>query len=147
MQAAAEACLRSIEAHFCGNLTGKKAQVLCGQGNNGGDGAALAQELSRVGVCVDLVLFGTITNATGDDFVVGGTGTANITWNAPLSNSGAGNSVDVSGHTGGTVSFTGAITDTGQGINLNTNTGATLSFSGGMTLNGTSAVFTAQLRA
>lgn len=66
MQAAAEACLRAIDAHFCGNLAGKKAQILCGQGNNGGDGAALAQELSRVGVCVDVVLFGTVSNATGD---------------------------------------------------------------------------------
>jgi len=66
MQAAAEACLRAIETHFCGNLAGKKAQILCGQGNNGGDGAALAQELSRVGVGVDVVLFGAVANATGD---------------------------------------------------------------------------------
>jgi hydroxyethylthiazole kinase-like uncharacterized protein yjeF len=66
MQAAAEACLRAIEAHFCGNLAGKKAQILCGQGNNGGDGAALAQELSRVGVYVDVVLFGTVADASGD---------------------------------------------------------------------------------
>jgi ADP-dependent NAD(P)H-hydrate dehydratase / NAD(P)H-hydrate epimerase len=66
MQAAAEACLREIETHFCGNLAGKKAQILCGQGSNGGDGAALAQELSRVGVGVDVVLFGTVSKATGD---------------------------------------------------------------------------------
>jgi ADP-dependent NAD(P)H-hydrate dehydratase / NAD(P)H-hydrate epimerase len=66
MQAAAEACLRAIETHFCGNLAGKKAQILCGQGNNGGDGAALARELSRVGVKADVVLFGTVTNTTAD---------------------------------------------------------------------------------
>lgn len=66
MQAAAEACLRAIDAHFCGNLAGKKALILCGPGNNGGDGAALAQELSRVGVCVDVVLFGPVSDATGD---------------------------------------------------------------------------------
>ena len=66
MQAAAEACLRVIEMHFCGDLADKKAQILCGQGNNGGDGAALAQELSRVGVSVDVVLFGTVAKATGD---------------------------------------------------------------------------------
>jgi len=66
MQAAAEACLRAIETHFCGNLIGKRAQILCGQGNNGGDGAALAQELSRVGVGVDVVLFGAVSQATGD---------------------------------------------------------------------------------
>ncbi len=58
--------LRAIETHFCGELADKKAQILCGQGNNGGDGAALAQELSRVGVSVDVVLFGTVTKATGD---------------------------------------------------------------------------------
>jgi ADP-dependent NAD(P)H-hydrate dehydratase / NAD(P)H-hydrate epimerase len=66
MQAAVEACSRAIEAHFCGNLAGKKAQILCGQGNNGGDGAALARELSRAGVFVDVILFGTVPDATGD---------------------------------------------------------------------------------
>src|SRR2546430_2131065 len=89
--------------------------------------------LSSVNGTFSAVNTSSITNATGDDFVVGGSGTANITWNAPLSNS-AGNSVDVSGHTGGTVAFTGAITDTGQGINLSSNTGATISFSGGLSL-------------
>jgi NAD(P)H-hydrate epimerase len=66
MQAAAEACLRAIDKHFCGGLTGKKAQILCGPGNNGGDGAALAQELSRLGLTVDVVLFGTVTDTKGD---------------------------------------------------------------------------------
>lgn len=66
MQAAAEACLRAVDMHFCGDLSGKKAQILCGPGNNGGDGAALALELSRVGVKVDVVLFGTVTEAKGD---------------------------------------------------------------------------------
>ena len=66
MQAAAEACLRAVDTHFCGNLNGKKAQILCGPGNNGGDGAALAQELSRLGVKVDVVLFGTVSDTKGD---------------------------------------------------------------------------------
>src|SRR5687768_17196118 len=66
MQAAAEACLRAIATHFCGDLVGKRAQILCGPGNNGGDGAALAQELSRSGVGVDVVLFGTVSKASGD---------------------------------------------------------------------------------
>ena len=66
MQAAAEACFLAIARHFCGELAGKKAQILCGQGNNGGDGAALAQELSRAGVRVDVVLFGTVVKAIGD---------------------------------------------------------------------------------
>lgn len=84
-----------------------------------------------------------ITNATGDDFAVG-SGTANITYNGPLNNSGAGNSVDVTGHTGGTVAFTGAITDTGLGVNLNSNTGATINFMGGLSIStGANAAFTA----
>ncbi len=66
MHAAAGACFRAIETYFCGDLAGKKAQILCGQGNNGGDGAALALELSRAGVDVAVVLFGTVANATGD---------------------------------------------------------------------------------
>jgi hydroxyethylthiazole kinase-like uncharacterized protein yjeF len=66
MQAAAAACLRAIDTHFCGDLAGKRAQVLCGKGNNGGDGAALARELAGLGVCVDVVLFGSVAEATGD---------------------------------------------------------------------------------
>ncbi|MDQ2936513.1 MAG: NAD(P)H-hydrate epimerase, partial [Acidobacteriota bacterium] len=66
MQAAAESCLEAIANHFSGDLEGKKAQILCGPGNNGGDGAALARELSRVGVHADVVLFGTIDEARGD---------------------------------------------------------------------------------
>jgi NAD(P)H-hydrate epimerase len=66
MQAAAEACLRAIEAHFTGNLAGKKAQILCGRGNNGGDGATLALELYRAGVRTDVVLFGRVEETKGD---------------------------------------------------------------------------------
>jgi NAD(P)H-hydrate epimerase len=66
MQAAAEACFNSILAHFSGCLEGKKAQVLCGQGSNGGDGAALALQLSRAGVHADVVLFGSIENSRAD---------------------------------------------------------------------------------
>ncbi|HYU99955.1 MAG TPA: NAD(P)H-hydrate dehydratase [Pyrinomonadaceae bacterium] len=66
MQAAAEACFQAIAIHFAGNLAGKKAQVLCGRGNNGGDGAALAMELSRAGVDVDVILFAPIESASGD---------------------------------------------------------------------------------
>ena len=66
MQAAAEACFQAIATHFAGDLAGKRAQVLCGRGNNGGDGAALAIELDRAGVHADLVLFGRVEDATGD---------------------------------------------------------------------------------
>lgn len=66
MQAAAEACFQAISTHFAGSLAGKKAQVLCGRGNNGGDGAALALELSRAGVRTDVVLFGQVEQTVGD---------------------------------------------------------------------------------
>lgn len=66
MQAAAEACFHAIARHFAGNLVGKKAQILCGRGNNGGDGAALALELSRAGVDVDVILFARIEDTSGD---------------------------------------------------------------------------------
>jgi len=66
MQAAAEACFNAINDHFAHSLAGRKAQILCGQGNNGGDGAALALELCRAGVHADVVLFGKVEDAKGD---------------------------------------------------------------------------------
>ena len=66
MQAAAEGCFKAIETYFAGHLAGKKAQILCGRGNNGGDGAALAIELCRAGVHADVVLFGSVEDTTGD---------------------------------------------------------------------------------
>src|SRR5262245_51756049 len=66
MEAAAHACLQAIEKRFNGDLTGKKALVLCGKGNNGGDGAALARALSRCGVHCDVVLCGAIGDTAGD---------------------------------------------------------------------------------
>ena len=66
MQAAAEACFNAIAAHFSGNLAGKRAQVLCGHGNNGGDGAALALQLWRAGVHADIVLLGSLEDSRDD---------------------------------------------------------------------------------
>jgi hydroxyethylthiazole kinase-like uncharacterized protein yjeF len=66
MQAAAEACFQAIASHFANNLAGKEAKILCGPGNNGGDGAALALELFRAGVHTDVVLFGRIADTKGD---------------------------------------------------------------------------------
>lgn len=66
MEAAASATFRAIETHFSGNLADKKARVLCGPGNNGGDGAAVARALARVGVRTDVILFGRVQDAKGD---------------------------------------------------------------------------------
>lgn len=66
MEAAAEAGLRALAQKFPDNLADKKARILCGPGNNGGDGAALARALARLGVQVDLILFERVENTKGD---------------------------------------------------------------------------------
>jgi NAD(P)H-hydrate epimerase len=66
MESASAACLEAIRARFNGELAGKRALVLCGKGNNGGDGAALARGLCRASVQCDVVLFGKFSETTGD---------------------------------------------------------------------------------
>ena len=66
MDAAAQACFRAIADAVPEELHGKTARVLCGPGNNGGDGAALARALANAGVHTDVVLFGNLKNSKGD---------------------------------------------------------------------------------
>jgi NAD(P)H-hydrate epimerase len=66
MESASAACLEAIRARFNGELAGKRALVLCGKGNNGGDGAALARGLCRANVQCDVVLFGKFAETAGD---------------------------------------------------------------------------------
>ena len=66
MEAAATACFHAILSHFNDDLTGKRALLLCGKGNNGGDGAALARCLARNRVHCDVVLFGKLAETKGD---------------------------------------------------------------------------------
>ena len=66
MEAAAAATLRAISETFSEDVQGKKARILCGRGNNGGDGAALARSLAHAGVHAEVVLFGRIEDTTGD---------------------------------------------------------------------------------
>jgi hydroxyethylthiazole kinase-like uncharacterized protein yjeF len=66
MEAAAAAAAKAINAGFPDGLTGKRARILCGRGNNGGDGAALARALWLLGARVDVVLFGRVEETTGD---------------------------------------------------------------------------------
>jgi len=87
-----------------------------------------------------------ITNATGTDFAISG-GTATVTYGGTITDD-VGQLVSVSGATGGTKAFTGAITDgndgDGSGVPLTNNTGATITFSGGLTLStGANPAFTA----
>jgi hydroxyethylthiazole kinase-like uncharacterized protein yjeF len=66
MEAAASACVRAIQLRFPDGVEEKKALVLCGKGNNGGDGAAVARGLSRLGVHCDVILFGKLEETVGD---------------------------------------------------------------------------------
>ncbi|MGI8837444.1 MAG: NAD(P)H-hydrate epimerase, partial [Pyrinomonadaceae bacterium] len=66
MESAAAACLQAVTTYFSGDLRGKKIQILCGPGNNGGDGAALARQLASQRVQTDVILFGSVNNTRGD---------------------------------------------------------------------------------
>jgi hydroxyethylthiazole kinase-like uncharacterized protein yjeF len=66
MEAAATACVGAIQSRFAEELQGKTALVLCGKGNNGGDGAAIARRLTQLGVHCDVILFGKLLDTSGD---------------------------------------------------------------------------------
>src|ERR1051325_11331145 len=58
MENAAHAVARVITEKLGGSVEGKSILVLCGKGNNGGDGAALARALWMQGASVTTYLFG-----------------------------------------------------------------------------------------
>lgn len=66
MEAAASATARAVTDQFGGEIAGKGVLVLCGRGNNGGDGAATARLLAIAGARVDVVLFGKVQDRKGD---------------------------------------------------------------------------------
>jgi len=66
MEAASAACLEAVRARMDGHVAGKTALILCGKGNNGGDGAALARAMSRDGMHCSVVLFGKLSETSGD---------------------------------------------------------------------------------
>ena len=66
MEAASNACMVSIRRRFNDDLADRKALILCGKGNNGGDGAALARAMSRAGMHCSVVLFGKLSATSGD---------------------------------------------------------------------------------
>jgi hypothetical protein len=88
---------------------------------------------------------GAVVNIAGDG--AGGNDNINFTYGGTISDD-VGTLVSVSGQTGGTVDFNGAITDgddgDGSGVSLTNNIGATIRFDGGLTLStGANAAFTA----
>ena len=66
MENAAHAVARVITEKLGGPVKGKSILILCGKGNNGGDGAALARLLYHEGAIVEVYLFGTIAESKGD---------------------------------------------------------------------------------
>jgi NAD(P)H-hydrate epimerase len=65
MESAAARTVEAVEERF-GSLHGKRALIICGRGNNGGDGAAIARQLHTKGASVDLLLLARIDDARGD---------------------------------------------------------------------------------
>jgi ADP-dependent NAD(P)H-hydrate dehydratase / NAD(P)H-hydrate epimerase len=66
MDSASAACLAAVLARHKGNATNLRALVLCGKGNNGGDGAGLAQLLADEGAQCTVILFGLLSETRGD---------------------------------------------------------------------------------
>lgn len=66
MENAAHAVARVIAEKLGGSVEGKSILVLCGTGNNGGDGAALARILWTQKATVTVAIIGKIDDAQGD---------------------------------------------------------------------------------
>src|SRR6188508_1587796 len=66
MENAAHAVARVIAEKLGGSVKGKPILILCGKGNNGGDGAALARILWQGGAIVEVILFGKVAETKGD---------------------------------------------------------------------------------
>ena len=66
MENAAHALARVITEKLGGSVKGKCFLILCGKGNNGGDGAALARILSGMGARVYVHLYGTVEETKND---------------------------------------------------------------------------------
>ncbi|MDX6385428.1 MAG: ADP-dependent NAD(P)H-hydrate dehydratase / NAD(P)H-hydrate epimerase [Blastocatellia bacterium] len=64
MEHAAQAIAAAVWAHA--GSANNSILILCGPGNNGGDGAAAARILAGTGARVDVVLFGRVENTKGD---------------------------------------------------------------------------------
>jgi ADP-dependent NAD(P)H-hydrate dehydratase / NAD(P)H-hydrate epimerase len=65
MENAAARTVEAVENAF-GKVADKRALVICGRGNNGGDGAAIARLLRSKGASIDLLLLGRVEDSKGD---------------------------------------------------------------------------------
>lgn len=66
MENAARAVTGVIFERLGTGVQAKRIIVLCGKGNNGGDGAAVARMLSEAGAQVNVLLFGVVSETSGD---------------------------------------------------------------------------------
>jgi ADP-dependent NAD(P)H-hydrate dehydratase / NAD(P)H-hydrate epimerase len=66
MENAAHAAAKIIAEKLGGSVAGKSFLILCGKGNNGGDGAALARILWTQGANCFVYLFGKVKDTKGD---------------------------------------------------------------------------------
>src|SRR5215210_4499231 len=66
MESAASAAAREIAQLLSKNPEDLNVIVICGRGNNGGDGAALARQLCLSGAQVVVALFGRLEETKGD---------------------------------------------------------------------------------
>ncbi|MBV9960020.1 MAG: NAD(P)H-hydrate epimerase, partial [Acidobacteria bacterium] len=66
MEAAARASVQQLTQHFACGIAGKSVLILCGRGNNGGDGAAVARQLALLGAHVSVALFASVEESQGD---------------------------------------------------------------------------------
>jgi len=65
MEHAGTGVVSAMESAF-GSLTGKRVAILCGKGNNGGDGLVVARHLSRRRAHVQVILMAKPSELTGD---------------------------------------------------------------------------------
>src|SRR5216684_4259089 len=65
MENAAARTVEATEKKF-GGVADKRALIICGRGNNGGDGAAIARLLHNKGASVDVLLLGRVEDSSGD---------------------------------------------------------------------------------
>jgi len=66
MENAGKSVVEAIKARFNDQIRDKRFLVLCGRGNNGGDGAVVARILWMQGAKVKVFLFGRVEDAKGD---------------------------------------------------------------------------------
>src|SRR5258707_1036305 len=66
MESAATAAAEEIQKLFSDTILGRKILIVCGPGNNGGDGAAVARRLWLAGADVSLVLLVPFSKTRGN---------------------------------------------------------------------------------